>query len=275
MINYSVPTRPDGAHAGSAAEWAAEAAQHTLQEAADALEDMQSSGADESALSAALARVGAAEEAVEASMDALLDLAAGGGGGGGSDGGWGSHDGDEDEEGDIGSEERGEGYFNTDGTFRDQRSAGTAVGCTAAGSGRLASGDPLLVADDFDDNTEAAQAAKSAAGVAGKGTVPQNFSAVDLRVSPAEVESQFPGFSSLSRATVTVTPGRILYLPAGWFHEVRSQGVAQGGHLAVNYWFHPPSGSAFDSPYADGYWAHKYNSRRPEVQHGSKRSRKQ
>ena len=35
--------------------------------------------------------------------------------------------------------------------------------------------------------------------------------------------------------------GEQLYLPCGWFHEVRSYGeCAEGGHLALNYWFHPP-----------------------------------
>ena len=35
--------------------------------------------------------------------------------------------------------------------------------------------------------------------------------------------------------------GQMLYLPCGWFHEVRSYGNSKdGGHLALNYWFHPP-----------------------------------
>ena len=35
--------------------------------------------------------------------------------------------------------------------------------------------------------------------------------------------------------------GQMLYLPCGWFHEVRSYGSSkEGGHLALNYWFHPP-----------------------------------
>ena len=35
--------------------------------------------------------------------------------------------------------------------------------------------------------------------------------------------------------------GEMLYLPCGWFHEVRSYGNSkEGGHLALNYWFHPP-----------------------------------
>ena len=33
-----------------------------------------------------------------------------------------------------------------------------------------------------------------------------------------------------------VEAGEMLFLPAGWFHEVTSQGgAARGGHLALNY----------------------------------------
>ena len=35
--------------------------------------------------------------------------------------------------------------------------------------------------------------------------------------------------------------GEMLYMPCGWFHEVRSYGNSKEvGHLALNYWFHPP-----------------------------------
>ena len=35
--------------------------------------------------------------------------------------------------------------------------------------------------------------------------------------------------------------GEMLYMPCGWFHEVRSYSNSkEGGHLALNYWFHPP-----------------------------------
>ena len=52
--------------------------------------------------------------------------------------------------------------------------------------------------------------------------------------------------------------GEQLYLPCGWFHEVRSYGDSeQGGHLALNYWFHPPDNlnpslQAMQSPYRYG-----------------------
>lgn len=52
-----------------------------------------------------------------------------------------------------------------------------------------------------------------------------------------------------------VAAGDMLYLPAGWFHEVTSFGELEtGGHLAFNYWFHPPdnldpSEAGFQQPY--------------------------
>lgn len=58
-------------------------------------------------------------------------------------------------------------------------------------------------------------------------------------------------------------PGQMLYIPAGWFHEVRSRGSYQrldasgngGGHLALNYWFHPPDGERHDKPYLSDFWS--------------------
>jgi mannose-6-phosphate isomerase-like protein (cupin superfamily) len=35
----------------------------------------------------------------------------------------------------------------------------------------------------------------------------------------------------------SLKPGDILYLPAGWFHQVTS---SQGQHQAINYWWKPP-----------------------------------
>ena len=55
---------------------------------------------------------------------------------------------------------------------------------------------------------------------------------------------------------VTLKAGEILYLPAGYFHEVLSQDDAdEEGHLAFNYWYHPPSEKSFDNPYPDRFWA--------------------
>jgi len=51
-----------------------------------------------------------------------------------------------------------------------------------------------------------------------------------------------------------------LYLPASWFHEVTSFNDNSrtdpdfSGHLAFNYWFHPPTTKDFGTPYESEYW---------------------
>ena len=58
--------------------------------------------------------------------------------------------------------------------------------------------------------------------------------------------------------------GQMLYLPAGWFHEVTSFSSKESStHLAINYWFHPPDNlqageAGFTKPYRSGYWASVY-----------------
>ena len=60
---------------------------------------------------------------------------------------------------------------------------------------------------------------------------------------------------------VTITAGEMLYIPAGWFHEVRSTGGGSEGHLALNYWFHPPDGSTFEKPYSSNFWPSDWEKR--------------
>ena len=60
-----------------------------------------------------------------------------------------------------------------------------------------------------------------------------------------------------------VRAGEMLYLPAGWYHEVLSfndEGGEDGGdyHMALNYWLHPPcTGPQYTKarPYPDSFWA--------------------
>ena len=54
-----------------------------------------------------------------------------------------------------------------------------------------------------------------------------------------------------------LVPGDILYLPAGFFHEVLSENdETNTGHLVFNYWYHPPvSTGTFTKPYSDSFWA--------------------
>ena len=60
---------------------------------------------------------------------------------------------------------------------------------------------------------------------------------------------------------VTLTAGQMLFIPAGWFHEVRSTGGGDSGHLALNYWFHPPDGSDFNKPYLSDFWPNDWRKR--------------
>jgi len=53
-----------------------------------------------------------------------------------------------------------------------------------------------------------------------------------------------------------IQAGSMLYLPAGWFHEVRSAG---GLHCALNYWFHPPDSTEYERPYrAAAFWRREW-----------------
>ena len=76
-------------------------------------------------------------------------------------------------------------------------------------------------------------------------------------------ESDYPLLAEATMMECELTAGQMLYLPAGWFHEVSSNGSdahgsadgsADGGlHCAVNYWYHPPqdslSGGSFECPH--------------------------
>jgi hypothetical protein len=93
---------------------------------------------------------------------------------------------------------------------------------------------------------------------------PPSFSRVDTDASREVLERDFPLFleSESKGLTISLEPGEMLYLPAGWFHEVRSSGPpAGGGHMALNYWFHPPDGSAFEKPYQSDFWENDWKLR--------------
>jgi len=63
---------------------------------------------------------------------------------------------------------------------------------------------------------------------------PDSFSRVDY-----DDLSEYPLFKGAISMDVVVKAGEALYLPAGWFHDVSSDDSGQG-HVAFNYWFHPP-----------------------------------
>lgn len=75
-------------------------------------------------------------------------------------------------------------------------------------------------------------------------------------------EKLWPSFFRAHRITVDLKPGEMLYLPAGWFHEVTSYGDNDSSdknvHVAANYWFVPPTGHQIGNVYLDEYWPADY-----------------
>jgi hypothetical protein len=185
---------------------------------------------------------------------------------------------------------------------------------------------------------------RSAAASDSTSTMPCHFSQIDLpgirlrsvagaegfssaQQSP-EIAARWPRFQDAALATFDLEAGQMLFLPAGWWHEVvsfagdamdtaplgyakKSQdgvrkevhaidsgvcGDASGGfggppteatagakrkrssqrtrssnpvsapcalppgvHLALNWWFHPPTTADFKSPYTDSFWEHVFS----------------
>mmetsp|Transcript_18325 Transcript_18325/g.38335 ORF Transcript_18325/g.38335 Transcript_18325/m.38335 type:complete len:491 (-) Transcript_18325:10-1482(-) len=91
---------------------------------------------------------------------------------------------------------------------------------------------------------------------------PNNFSKVDVNFLEDEekLKEHYPDVLDANAAFCNVEAGSILYLPASWFHEVTSYGTADG-HLALNYWFHPPDGNDSDAPYSTDFWPNDYRDR--------------
>lgn len=58
----------------------------------------------------------------------------------------------------------------------------------------------------------------------------------------------------LTKYQIWLEPGDMLYLPAGWFHEVSSFNDKDNYHMAINYWFAPPDNNNYDKPYKSNYW---------------------
>jgi Cupin-like domain len=111
--------------------------------------------------------------------------------------------------------------------------------------------------------------------------VPDNFSRVDPDQSIESIQQQYPLFATATMCTVEVCAGQMLYLPCGWFHEVTSYSDSSSstsnssihsstnsantdtsGHMALNYWFHPPDApNSFEQPYSSTFWQQDWNSR--------------
>lgn len=76
------------------------------------------------------------------------------------------------------------------------------------------------------------------------------------------LDKYYPEFAKIKelKITVDIKPGQMLYLPAGWFHEVTSYGTSDNSeghsrvHIALNYWYNPPGKMDISNPYTDDYW---------------------
>jgi len=93
-----------------------------------------------------------------------------------------------------------------------------------------------------------------------KNKMPPHFSQIDIN----NVNTHTPSFREAytnRMATVEIEEGDMLYLPAGWFHEVQSKPSAESPwHFAFNYWFHPPTTSSFEEPYDSKYHSNVWDS---------------
>ncbi len=92
---------------------------------------------------------------------------------------------------------------------------------------------------------------------------PPNFSLVDENsMTWKDIEKKFPLYaSSRSRALeIEINAGEMLYLPAGWWHDVYSFDGKDAGHMAFNYWFHPPDQDDVEHPYTSDFWSNQESS---------------
>ena len=225
-VNYeeSGRTRADGDDGSVAARVAAGAvnvAYAELEAAESAMANEEEGGA---------ARVEAAERAVDAAMDAAAAAAAGRGAEG---------------DGNDGDDLDGDGFFGGHDDFDD-----------VDDSDLDADVDSDLDEEENENGGEGAGGDGAGRGAGGGAEAdPPSFSHVDR-----DGLSEFPRFArahASARVQTEVRAGEVLYLPAGWFHEVTSTGDGETNrHMALNYWFHPPapggedaSTYAFETPY--------------------------
>lgn len=123
--------------------------------------------------------------------------------------------------------------------------------------------------DDYDDEEEEEEEENNVENIYDKAntrTTPCNFSLVDSTLPREELDEKFPLYQKalVNSFEVVLYPGEMLYLPAGYFHEVYSscaEGKESQGHLAFNYWFHPPDNSCFEKPYTSNFWSDDWKRR--------------
>ena len=60
------------------------------------------------------------------------------------------------------------------------------------------------------------------------------FSMVDPRLDVETLEKTFPDFAKARPVAVTVDKGDVLYIPMGWWHDVRGH---PGRNISINFWY--------------------------------------
>lgn len=80
------------------------------------------------------------------------------------------------------------------------------------------------VAVEVTKNSRSSKAASAVTSAASE-AAPVSFSQVDLSLPTAELRRKFPKFFRVAAQEVVLSAGQMLYLPAGWFHEVTSFGL--------------------------------------------------
>ncbi|KEP67621.1 UNVERIFIED_CONTAM: hypothetical protein HHA_226840 [Hammondia hammondi] len=121
--------------------------------------------------------------------------------------------------------------------------------------------------ENEDPSREATFNAMRVGRLVGEGHIPDHFCLANTR-ERAPGDRCDDGGSAITPETilskyweVKMVAGDMLYLPAGWFHEVhsfsrRETGSEGSSHMALNFWFHPPVfGATYERPYGDAFWA--------------------
>lgn len=124
--------------------------------------------------------------------------------------------------------------------------------------------------DDFDSLENAGGVGTKKKSSGNSGEQPDSFSRIDPSMPATYLRQHFPNFPGFHNAfECEIQEGQMLYLPAGWFHEVTSFSgpstkESTQTHLALNYWMYPPdelSFEGFNRPYSSEYWPDMWASR--------------
>jgi Cupin-like domain len=110
---------------------------------------------------------------------------------------------------------------------------------------------------------------------------PDSFSIINpCEANPETLFKKYPDYKSCRQVLTELKAGQMLYLPAGFFHEVTSYSneILAGDlatenplakcHMALNYWYHPPDAldqSNYESPYRDNFWRREHEQSAPSI----------